>query len=210
MKLLEKNIIFEQMSELLKKMAENPDSVTETDILFLRYIYSGICKTLKFSEHSAWAVEWIVEKWHSMEEKLSGAKPYEVISTGQNIITDGGATEMLKLICGTGGTSYSQANAKIYVGTDTTPENASQTGVIASGGNKVFAGMDSGYPKVSGRTATFRASFGDDVANFAWNEASVTNGSGVGSVAMNRKVSSMGTKNGGTWTLQMVVSLVSA
>lgn len=204
------NIVFNLMLSLLKKMKDNPDSVTQNDRDFLTRIYSDICKSLKFSEHSAWAVEWVVEKWNSMEEKLSGVAPYEVVSTGQNIILDGGATEMLKLICGTGGTAYNNTNAKMYVGTDTTTENASQTGVIAQGSNRAYANMDSGYPQVDGRTATFRASFGDGEANFAWNEASISNGTGVGSIAMNRKVSTMGTKSGGTWTLQMTISLVSA
>lgn len=207
---MEKNIVFQMMGELLSKMKENPESVTESDKAFLKKIYFDLCKSLKFSDHSAWAVEWVVEKWHSMEDKIAGIAPYEVVKEAQNIILDGGATEMLKLICGTGGTAYNNANAKIYVGTDTTSENASQTGVIAQGGNRAYANMDSGYPQVSGRTAVFRASFGEDEANFSWNEASVTNGSGVGSVAMNRKVSSMGTKNSGTWTLQITISLVSA
>lgn len=202
--------IYNLMLDLLTKMKENPDSLTDEDKSFLKKIYSGLCKSLKFSEHSAWAVEWLVEKYHSMEEKLSGVAPYEVVSTGQNIILDAGATEMLKLICGTGGTAYNNTNAKMYVGTDTTPENASQTGVIAQSSNRAYANMDGGYPTVDGRTATFRASFGDDSANFPWNEASISNGTGVGSVAMNRKVSTMGTKSGGTWTLQMTISLVSA
>lgn len=202
--------IYNLMLDLLSKMKENPDSLTDDDKAFLTKIYSGLCKSLNFSEHSAWAVEWAVEKWHSMEEKLSGVAPYEVVSTGQNIILDAGASEMLKLICGTGGTAYNNTNAKMYVGTDTTPENASQTGVIAQSSNRAYANMDGGYPQVDGRTATFRASFGDDSANFAWNEASISNGTGVGSVAMNRKVSTMGTKSGGTWTLQMTISLVSA
>lgn len=206
----EKNVIFELMANLLSKMKANPESVSESDKAFLRKIYSDICKSLDFSEHSAWAVEWAVEKWHSMEEKLSGVAPYEVVRDGQNIILDAGATELLKLICGTGGAAYNNANAKIYVGTDSTTENASQTGVIAGSSNKAFANMDSTYPQVSGRTATFRASFDDGSANFAWNEAALTNGTGVGSVAMNRKVSSMGVKNGGTWTLQLTISIVSA
>ena len=207
---MEKNVVFQMMANLLSKMKEHPESVTESDKSFLQKIYFDLCKSLNFSEHSAWAVKWTVEKWHSMEEKLSGIAPYEVVNEGQNIILDLGATEMLKLICGTGKTAFDNANAKIYVGTDTTSENASQTGVLAQGPNKAYAAMDSGYPQVSGRTATFRASFGDSAANFAWAESSVTNGDGVGSVAMNRKVSTMGTKNGGTWTLQMTITLVSA
>lgn len=205
-----KNIVYENMLKILSNMKEHPENVTDSDKSILQKIYFDLCKSLKFSEHSAWAVEWTVEKWHSMEEKLSGVSPYEIVSTGQNIILDAGANEMLKLICGTGGTAYDNSNAKIYVGTDTTPENASQTGVIASGGNKAYANMDGGYPMVDGRTATYRATFGDDSANFAWSEASITNGTGVGSIAMNRKVSTMGTKSGGSWTLQMTISLVSA
>lgn len=204
------NIIYSMMMNVLSHMRENPESVTDEERSFLMKIYSALCKALEFSEHSAWQVDWCVEKWHSMQEKMSGVKPYEVVNAGQNVILDAGATEMLKLICGTGGTAFNQANAKIYVGTDTTPENASQTGVIASGGNKAFANIDSGYPQVSGRTAVFRATFGEDSANFAWNEASITNGSGVGSVAMNRKVSTMGTKMNGTWTMQITISLISA
>ena len=104
--------------------------------------------------------------------------------------------------------AFSAANAKIYVGSDSTAEAASQTGVIATT-NKAFAGMDSGYPSVSGRTIVFRASFNDATANFAWNEAAITNGSGAGAVAMNRKVSALGTKTTGTWTLQLTISLTS-
>ena len=119
------------------------------------------------------------------------------------------ADEMLKLIGGVAGaTAYSAANAKIYVGSDSTAEAASQTGVIATT-NKAYAGMDSGYPSVSGRTIVFRASFDDASANFAWNEAAITNGSGAGAIAMNRKVSALGTKTTGTWTLQLTISLTS-
>ena len=203
---MEKNIIYDLMMNLLKKMQDDPSSVTESDREFLQNIYGDLCKALKFSEHSAWKVDWVVEKWHSMKDKMSGIAPYEVVNAGQNIILDKGATEMLKLICGASATAYNNGNAKIYVGSNATGESASQTGVIDS--NKAYANMDSGYPTVSGRTATFRATFGESSANFAWNEASITNG--VSGTAMNRKVVNMGTKNKGTWTIQITISLVSA
>lgn len=205
-----KNETFAQILSLLAEMKAHPENVTEHDKVMLEQLHKSLCKATNTSEHFRWCAEWTVDKWHSMKDKLAGLAPYETVHEGQNIVLDGGANEILKLIAGTGGTAYNSTNAKIYVGTDTTSENASQTGVIASGGNKAYANMDSGYPIVDGRTATFRASFGDDSANFAWNEASITNGTGVGSIAMNRKVSSMGTKNGGTWTLQLTISLVSA
>lgn len=207
---MEKKQAFDKIISFLSDMKEHPESVSEQDRIMLESLYKNFCKATNTSEHLRWCVEWVVEKWHSMEEKASGIAPYEIVREGQNIVLDGGANEILKLIAGTGGTAYNNANAKIYVGTDTTSENASQTGVIATGSNRAYANMDSGYPIVDGRTATFRASFGEDSANFPWNEASITNGTGVGSVALNRKVSSMGTKNGGTWTLQMILSLTSA
>lgn len=206
----EKNSVTKKFQELLDEMSRNPEKVTPSDENFLKAIFFKLCKALKFSEHSAWKVEYQVSKWNSLKEKMQGVAPYEVVNAGQNIILNDGANEMLKVICGTGGSPYNAANAKIYVGTDSTPENASQTGVLASGGNKAYANMDSGYPIVSGRTATFQATFSESAANFAWNEASITNGTGVGNKAMNRKVATMGTKVNGAWTIQITVSLVSA
>ena len=198
------------MSKELKKMKENPNHVTESERAFLEKIYFDLCKSLNFSEHSAWKVEWLIEKWNSLSEKISGVAPYEVVSDGQNIILDNGANEILKIISGTGGTVYNNTNTKIYVGTSTTAENASQTGVLATGSNRAYAAVDPGYPTVDGRTVVYRATFGDAEANFAWNEASIVNGTEINAVAMNRKVSSMGTKNGGAWTIQITISLVSA
>ena len=207
---MENKKIFELMSDALNQLKNNPEKVTNSDKALLEKIYFDLCKSLKFSEHSAWKVDWLIEKWHSFSEKCSGIAPYETVTDGQNIILDTGANELLKIISGTGGAAYNNTNTKIYVGTSTTAENASQTGVIATGSNRAYASVDSGYPTVDGRTVIYRATFGDSEANFAWNEASIVNGTEVNSVAMNRKVSSMGTKNGGAWTIQITISLVSA
>lgn len=208
---MEKNFVFDLMMNLLSQMKNDPSSVTEEDRNKLDSLYRSLCQATNVSEHSKWAVEWVVEKWNSMKEKMDGIAPYEVLTTGQNIILDSGATAMLKLIIGdSSATAFNNANAKIYVGTDTTPENASQTGILASGANSAYAAMDSTYPVVDNRTVTFRATFGDGAANFAWREAAVTNGTGVGAVAMNRKVFDMGTKKNGTWTMQITISLLSA
>lgn len=203
------DVTFEKMGNLLTAMQKNPDAVTEKDRSKLEWLYSKLCKTLGISEHSQWRVEWKVEKWMDTAKKLAGFAPDEIAMEAQNIILDVGATEMLKLITGTGGTAYSNANAYLYVGTDTTPENAAQGGVIATGANRAYAAMDTGYPTVNGRQMVFRASFGDTEANFAWNEASIANGNGASAVSMNRKVASLGTKTTGTWTLQITVSLTS-
>lgn len=206
------SMAYKTISAMLERAAENPEGLNDAQKEQLKSLRALLNKALAFSEHVAWEVHWRVEKFLSktLEDVLSsGEKPYEVCSDVQNIILDTGANEMLKLIGGvSGATAFSAANAKIYVGSDSTAEAASQTGVIATT-NKAFAGMDSGYPSVSGRTIVFRASFDDATANFAWNEAAITNGSGAGAIAMNRKVSALGTKTTGTWTLQLTISLTS-
>lgn len=201
--------IYEKMKAYLDTMQEHPEMVTEDDTNRLNDLYSRLCKTLGISEHSQWRVEWRLEKWADTARKLSGFAPDEVLCDVQNIVLDNGANEMLKLITGTGGTAYNAANSYIYVGTDTTPENASQSGVLATGSNRAYAAMDTGYPVVNGRQMVYRASFGDTAANFEWNEASIVNGTGANAIAMNRKVASLGRKTTGTWTLQITVSLTS-
>lgn len=203
------NKVYEKFFSILDRMEKNPDSVTDKDRSMLERLYSKLCKTMGISEHSQWRVEWQVEKWADTARKLAGFAPDEVAIDTQNIILDVGANEMLKLISGTGGTAYNSANTYIYVGTSNTPENASQTGVVATGSNRAYASVDTGYPVVNGRQMIYRASFSDDQANFAWNEASIVNGIGTSAVSMNRKVSPLGTKTTGTWTLQITISLTS-
>ena len=203
---------YKAISRILENIAAKAESLTDAQKEELKNLRSTLNRALAFSEHVAWEVHWRVEKFLSKtfdEVLATGEQPYEVCSDVQNIILDTGANEMLKLIGGVAGaTAFSAANAKIYVGSDSTAEAASQTGVLATT-NKAYAGMDSGYPSVSGRTIIFRASFDDSTANFAWRESAVTNGSGVGAISMNRKVASLGTKTTGTWTLQLTISLTS-
>ena len=206
------SMAYKTISAMLERAAENPEGLNDAQKEQLKSLRALLNKALAFSEHVAWEVHWRVEKFLSktLDDVLSsGEKPYEVCTDVQNIILDTGANEMLKLIGGvSGAVAFSTANAKIYVGDDATAEAASQTGVLATT-NKAYAAMDSGYPSVSGRTIVFRASFDDSSANFAWRESAVTNGSGVGAISMNRKVSSLGTKVTGTWTLQITISLTS-
>lgn len=183
---------------------EHPDQLTEDVRDKLKALYSVLNKALNYSEHSAWGVKWTIEK-----REHEGTPILETVSG--NIILNGGANEMLKLVFGISpSTPYDAANARIYVGSDSTAERADQKGVIALGGNQASANLDSGYPQVAegGRTAIVRATFGDSAANFPWNEVSLTNGQGSSAIALNRKQASMGTKNGGVWTVQLEVSIV--
>lgn len=203
------DVIVSQFSTLLDEMLKQPGQVDEKDLEKLNSLHSKFSQALGISEHTKWRVQWQLEKWFDTARKLAGFEPDEIVYDGGNTILDVGATELLSIITGTGGTPYNAANAYIYVGSNNTAENTSQVGVIATGANRAFAGMDSGYPQVNNRQAIFRASFGDTSANFDWNEASIVNGLGVNAVAMNRKVGTLGTKATGTWTLQITVSLVS-
>ena len=195
--------LFERVSEVLDNMKKNPDSVTEKDRNLLSNLYSKICKPLGISEHCRWEVKWQVEKWFDTARKLAGFEPDEIAYDTQNIVVNGGAELILKLITGTaaGANAYDSENAKIIVGSSATPATASDTS-IAGGAS---ANMEPSYPQVNSREMVFRSSFGDGEANFAWNEIGVTNGATL----MNRKVVDMGTKNQGTWTVQLTITLTS-
>lgn len=203
------DIIMKKINTILDDFQKNPEKMTDADKSALEKLYSSLCKAMGVSEHSQWRVTWEVRKWLDDAKRLAGFEPYEVITETQNIILDTGANEMLKLITGTGGTAYSAANAYLYVGSDNSPENAAQTGILATGSNRAFAAVDAGYPTVTGRQMVYQATFGNNDANFAWNEASIVNGTGVNAVSMNRKVSSFGTKTQGSWSLRITVSLTS-
>lgn len=203
-------VMYNKLVDMLDRMKNNPDSVTDDDRSKLEKLYSYLCKGLGISEHSQWRVQWKVDKWFNSANFFAGRSPDEVVYDTQNIILDVGANEMLKLISGTGGTPFNAANAYIFVGTDSSTENAAQNGVLATGSNRAYAKLDNGYPVVTGRQVEYRATFDEDSANFAWNEASITNGIGTNSVSMNRKVKPLGTKVGGFWSISITISLVSA
>jgi len=102
-------------------------------------------------------------------------------------------------------TPFDNDNARIGVGDSTTAADATQTDLL--GTNKAYKGMDAGYPTYgSNQKIVFRATFGDDEANFDWNEWVVDNGSAAG-VTLNRKVDNMGTKTQGSWTLEVSITL---
>lgn len=81
-----------------------------------------------------------------------------------------------------------------------------ETGLAAST-NKLYKGMESGYPSISGQTVSFRSQFNSSEANFAWNEFTVANGDSDSAANLNRKVSSQGTKSeGDVWILTVSIT----
>jgi len=156
--------------------------------------------------------EWTIEKYHgdfkSKKEIIEkGVKPFEVVRAKRNILLAEGIQQLLRLAIGESGlTPYNNANARIGVGDGTVGASRDQTGL--QGTNKAFAPMDSGYPVVEQDTSVspstyrvvFQATFGGDVANFTWNEATVVNAPDDTGQNLNRLVGSFGTKaSGQTW-----------
>ncbi len=197
-------VLFNQVSNILDKMKKNPESVTEKDRSLLSSLYSKICKPLGISEHCRWEVKWQVEKWFDTARKVAGFEPDEVLYDTQNIVVDGGAELILKLVTGRqdGAHAYDEANAKIIVGTDSTGAVAGDTQLK---GTTAESSMERTYPQVSSRSMIFRSSFADGEANFEWREIGVSNGTTL----MNRKVVDMGRKQNGTWTVQLTITLTS-
>lgn len=188
------------ISSILDEMLQHPENVTLQDREMLRGLYNKFCKASYISEKSAWAVHWVIEKFKSKFDTV----PYEVEDFGQNVITNVGATEMLKLICGQSAYPYDSANATITVGNNGTAESADQIGVLADKDFQSTAYVDSGYPKVTGNSMLFAASFDENAANFQWKELSIGNGR----TAMNRKVlSNPRIKSGDLWIVRCTISI---
>ena len=124
-----------------------------------------------------------------------------------NLFLAEGINYMWTALCGGAFTPFDNSNAHLGVGDGTDAEDYSQTGLL--GTNKFYKGMDTGYPTYgSDRKATFRSTFGDTEANFAWNEWTVANGSDDSAINLNRKVESLGTKSSGsTWILTVELSI---
>ena len=136
---------------------------------------------------------------------LEQTKPYEVIESEGNLLLNEGIDAMWTLICGGAETVYSNANARIGVGNGTTAAAAGDTGLV--GASTAFKAIEAGFPTFgSSQKATFKSSFGDTEANFAWNEWTIDNGA-TPNKNLNRKVESLGTKSTGTWTLEVSITI---
>jgi hypothetical protein len=131
----------------------------------------------------------------------------ELIPGEGNILLNAGITALWTLACLTGAVKYDNTNAYLGVGDNSTSVAEVATQTALQGANKLFKAMDSTYPQVSGQTVTFQATFQSTEANWAWNEFGVANSS-AGTVLLNRKVSTQGTKLAGqVWTLILTITL---
>jgi hypothetical protein len=146
-----------------------------------------------------------IEPYREKEEEFHRLfSPYEVIKGEGNCLLNTGIDEMWDLIVGDSANHFNNAGAQVGVGDSNTGAAASQTDLQAAT-NKTYKGMESGYPTSTTQKANFKASFGAGDANYAWNEWVVKQSTSA--KCLNRKVESLGTKTGGTWTLEVNVTL---
>lgn len=133
--------------------------------------------------------------------------PYEVIEGEGNCLLNSGIDEIWDLVTGVSSGAdhiFDNAHAQIGVGDSDTAADATQTDLQAAS-NKTYKGMESSYPTSTSQKATFKASFGDSEANYAWNEWVVKQSTSA--ICLNRKVENLGTKSSGTWTLEVDITL---
>jgi hypothetical protein len=167
---------------------------------------------MRNKDTARWLCRYRLAKYHQDIEPYRGSEaafyerfqPYEVVEGEGNCLLNVGIDEMWDLICGDSANHFTSSYAQVGVGDSTTTANASQTDLQAAT-NKTYKGMESGYPTSTSQKATFKASFGDSEANYAWNEWVIKQSSS--GKCLNRKVESLGTKSSGTWTLEVSITL---
>ena len=160
-----------------------------------------------------WHCSWKLTKYDGdyTAEEIERLKPTpkEVVEGEGNLLVTNGANLIWKALTGTAITVFSNANAMLGVGDGNgsvpTP-TAADTDLTATV-NKVRIAMDATYPQISTNTTTFQSTAGTGVANFAWNEWGVFNAASGATSMLNHKGVALGTKTGGTWTLQVTLSL---
>jgi len=139
---------------------------------------------------------------------LENSVPYEVRELKDNCLLNTGINEMWKLVKGeVSGADhiYDNTHAQIGVGDSSTAANATQTDLQAAS-NKTYKAMESGYPEaISAQKIVLKSAFGSSDANYAWEEWVVKQSTSA--VCLNRKAESLGTKSGGTWTLEVEITL---
>ncbi len=164
------------------------------------------------NESAVWFCRFRLSKYFENIEAYRGTEaefhrlftPYEIIDREGNLLLNAGIDEIWDLVVGDSANHFNNATAQIGVGDSAAAAAATQTDLQAST-NKTYKAMESGYPTSASQKATFKASFGDAEANYAWNEWVVRQS--ASGKCLNRKVESLGTKAGGTWTLEVNITI---
>lgn len=139
-------------------------------------------------------------------EKYDANGRFEGFAKGENLWLASGINELFKLIAGTGGAAWNNANAQIGIGDSATAALDSHTDLQAAV-NKTYKAMDATYPLAGASKAyVWRSTFGSADANYVWNEFVLKQATSL--ICVNRGVQNLGTKAGGsTWIATLTLSL---
>ena len=145
-----------------------------------------------------------------------GIKPYESLEAAGNLLTTAGLNRLTSLLIGAGGQAATATATRLGVGNSSTAAAVGQTDLQASAGsgNRQFKVMDSTYPQQANGVVTLRSTFATGEANFVWAEwgsdigtPTVTNGTTVNTILLNRAVQALGTKASGDWVLTATITI---
>ena len=105
-------------------------------------------------------------------------------------------------------TFFTNANSRLGIGDSTTAFAVGQTDLQAVT-NKLRKAMDSTYPTRATNELTFRSTFTTDEANWSWQEWAIFNAASGGTM-LNRKVTNLGTKASGVWSLTVTLEVIAS
>ena len=178
---------------------------------------------MEMKDKIGWKSEWSIHRFRDPDDKIAevlrkGVKIHDAIMYAgdryigadfweDNVALNEGLQELIDIICGLGTpTKWDNSNARLGVGNSNTAADPSQMGL--QGATKTFKAMDATYPQRSNQTAEWRATFGSDEGNHAWEEFTVVNSADDTGKNLNRKVESKGTKSSGeSWSLSLKITL---
>ena len=118
-------------------------------------------------------------------------------------LTNAGRDFIAKSIINDSPDFYDGSNAHIGVGDGTAAFNSTQTDL--QGAVKTRMLVDN-TPIRTANQLEFKATYGSDDANHAWDEWGVFNAASGGEM-LNRKVEPLGTKTGGLWVLTVTLAV---
>lgn len=184
------------------------------------------------ADHLSWRPFALVEKWDedqvqwvrnrtgilepSGDMLAAHVAPAELAEARGNLLTTAGLNRLTSLLIAAGGTALTNTTARLGVGNSSTAAAVGQTDLqaAAGSGNRQFKVMDATYPQQSNGVVTAKSTFATGEANFAWQEwgldigtATVTDGTTVNALLLNRKVESLGTKVSGSWALTVTITI---
>lgn len=133
----------------------------------------------------------ILRKYHEVFSSKDAHlyKPYEVKIVKGNALIEAGVDVLWNLVCGGGGTNYGSVNGNIEVYIVDT---------------WVAGVLEGGYPTYgSDGKSVWKSAWAGALGDGVWSEWAVTNGA----QHLNEKTEALGTKAGGTWTLEVSITL---